>query len=479
VHLEGGSARVFDGILERGGSIVWVDPRRSESAARWGEHLAIVPGTDAWLLLGLLKLLGDRAPAHDNVHGLRELLDAAAAIDLDDVAARTGIERVAIERLAQRITATRSTALHMSVGVNQGGHGTLAYVCLQALAFVTGNLDREGGLVFSPLNDVLAKVFRFTGLDRGASSRIGGFGTTLAALPGGILADEIITPGADRIRALLVIAGDPVRSIPGSDRLRGALRRLEFLVGIDMFRNATTEHADVMLPAASFLERWDLAVPALPFTRSGLVQTTRPVAPPFELARNDARILSDLALALRLPGRAKWRLGRMDLDRWLPSPRYGVQGPKANPGRFLDRHRVCFWTDEVRAAIDRLRATAIPDPSTFRLIGRRRRLGHNSWLHGGVRDGNPEAVAWMRADDMQSLGIAEGSAIAIETPTGKLEIRARAHEGLAARTIVVPHGLPDVDVNTLIPAGIANIEPSSGMLTLTGIPIRVVAATGR
>ncbi len=474
VHLEGGSARVFDGILQRGGSIVWIDPRRSESAARWGEHLPIVPGTDAWLLLGLLRLLGDRAPQHEHVEGLPALLRAAASIDLREVASRTGIGVDAIETLARRIAASKSTAFHMSVGVNQGGHGTLAYVCLQALAWVTGNFDREGGLLWSPLGDQLARVFRLTGLHRGASSRVGGFGPTLAALPGGILADEILTPGDDRIRALLVVAGDPVRSIPGAPRLQRALARLDFLVGIDMFRNATTEHADVMLPAASWLERWDLAVPSLPFTPSGLVQIAGPVAPPFEQSRTDARILADLALALDLPGRARWRLARLDLDRFLPAPRFGLRGPKPRPGRFLAKHRVRFWSDEVRTMIDRLRASP-PLRDGFCLIGRRRRLGHNSWLHGGVRDGNPEPVAWMRAEDMRELGIEDGCEVEIEGPAGTLRIVARAHEGLAPRTIVVPHGIPELNVNAIIPAGAEHVEPESGMLTLTGVPARVTA----
>jgi anaerobic selenocysteine-containing dehydrogenase len=124
--------------------------------------------------------------------------------------------------------------------------------------------------------------------------------------------------------------------------------------------------------------------------------------------------------------------------------------------------------------VDRLRAS--PELGDgFRLIGRRRRLGHNSWLHGGVRDGNPEPVAWMRAEDMRELGIDDGGAIDIEGPAGKLRIVARAHEGLAARTIVVPHGIPELNINVVIPAGPQNVERCSGMLTLTGIMARVTA----
>ncbi|MCA9707673.1 MAG: molybdopterin-dependent oxidoreductase, partial [Myxococcales bacterium] len=266
VHLAGGSAAIFGGILERGGRVVWVDPRRSESARRWGEHLPIRPGTDAWLLLGLLQLCADEARDDGRVEGWPQLRAAAGAVSLDEVAARTGIARAEIEALAARLLAAPSAALHMSVGVNQGGFGTLAYVLVQALSWATGNYDRRGGLLVHPLAGLLDRAYRWGGLGNAHRSRVGGFGSVLGTLPAGIMADEILEPGPDRIRALLVLAGDPLRSVPGAARTEQALRSLELLACVDMFVSATGQHAHALLPAASWLERWDLSLISLPFT---------------------------------------------------------------------------------------------------------------------------------------------------------------------------------------------------------------------
>lgn len=95
------------------------------------------------------------------------------------------------------------------------GFGTLAYVLLQALAWVTGNYDRPGGLLVNPISGPLARAFEIAGLSDRVRSRVGGFDSLLGTLPGGILADEILEPGPERIRALVVLAGDPLRSIPG------------------------------------------------------------------------------------------------------------------------------------------------------------------------------------------------------------------------------------------------------------------------
>ncbi len=476
VHMQGGSAGTFAGIEARGGTIVWVDPRRSESAQRWGEHLPIRPGTDAWLLLGLLSRCVAGAPAPERVDGWPELRAAIASVDLDEVAARTGIARAELERLAARLQAASSAALHMSVGVNMGGFGTLAYVLLQALAWATGNYDRRGGLVVGSLARPIDRFFRWSGLHNQHRSRIGGFPSLLGTLPGGVLADEILAPGPERIRALLVLAGDPLRSIPGAGRMEQALRSLDLLACVDVFESATGRHAHALLPASTWLERWDVALATAPFLQGSILPVTGPVMPPLGEARSDLHIVGDLAVALGLSG-LRWRLARLPLDRWLPRPRFGLPVPPVRPGRWLQHNRLRLWDERVAEELRRLRAQPADRPEGFVLVGRRRRLGHNSWLHGGQRSGDPEAVAWLSPQDLAALGVEAGQAIEIRSEIGTLRIPTRAVDGLVPRTVVVPHGLPELNVNSLIPAGPEHIERVSGQLTMTGIPARVVAAS--
>ena len=475
VHLEGG-ARLFDELIERGGDVVWVDPRRTESAARWGEHLPITPGGDVWLLLALLKRLGTAPPAHARVHGLGELLEVARSLDDADVTAHTGIAPDAIDALAAKIERAERVAFHQSVGVNVGGFGTLAMVALWALAWVTGNFDREGGLLVHPWTRHLARGYRLSGMEDKATSRVGGFASSLGTLPAGVLQQEIETEGRDRVRALLCIAGDPVQSVPASG-LAEAIGGLELVVSVDMFENATGELADVLLPSTSWLERWDAASASMIFQRGGLVQASAPMRPPVGESRHDARIFADIAR--QLGGSSLYTaLAGLDVERFIPTGRYGLPQPRVSPGRWLERSELSFWDPRVAAEVARLRQTPRPWTEGFRLLTRRRRLGHNSWLHGGVRDGDAEPTAWLRPDDMATLGLEDGDAVEVRTAAGAVTISARAAEGLAPRTVVVPHGLPDTNVNLVIPSGPDAIERVSGTLRMAGIAATVSAVAG-
>ena len=475
VRLEGGS-RVFQDIVDRGGHVVWIDPRRTESAARWGTHLAIRPGADVWLILALLGLFANDAQPQTGVDGLAEILAFAQSVSVDEAAARTGIAAADILSLADRVRAARSTALHMSVGVNQGGYGTLAYVALHALAYATGNFDRAGGWLVHPAAHAFAAGYTKLGPDHSHSSRIGHFPSVMGALPASILADEILEPGDGQIRGMLVIAGDPLLSVPGGNRLREAFSRLEFLACIDMFENRTGAGADVILPVASWLERWDVALTTVPFQTDSLVQiASATVSPPGE-ARADAQILRDLAIALG-SRRGVWKFLGRNIERWLPSPTYGIRGIAPTPGRYFLRHRLCLWDPALGSDADRLRAAPLANadacPGTWRLLSRRRRLGHNSWLHGAHRDGDAEPHAWIGATDLARLGIPGGGDVVITTESGALSIHAKPAAGLARRTVVVPHGIPGLNVNALIPAGPDTIERLSGMAIMTGIPVRL------
>ena len=163
MHLEGGST-VFDRLQQHGGKIIWIDPRYTESAQRWGEHIAIRPGTDIFLLLALLHALRDRYHPDPRVEGLDTLLDLAAAYPIERVAALTGIAPTRITDLTNTIRTARRATFHMSVGVNQGPFGTLCYIALQALTYLAGHYDRQGGVLFHPLAVWAAEVAHRCGL---------------------------------------------------------------------------------------------------------------------------------------------------------------------------------------------------------------------------------------------------------------------------------------------------------------------------
>jgi formate dehydrogenase len=502
VHLTGGSL-AFDRMKSRGGRTIWVDPRRTESAERWGEHLSIRPGADVWLLLALLRILGRGRADDESAIGLNRLLAVASEITPERAAKVTGISAQRIKALARDIAETDRVTLHISVGVNQGPFGTLAYVVLQALAYVTGNLDAAGGLLFHPWAPIAADLARRGGVDaRGHRSRIGNFTTTMDTLPGAILADEILTEGPGRIRALIVLSGDPVRSIPGGDRLADAVASLDLLISVDLFENATGSTADLLLPATSWLERWDLATTTLILQTTGLVQWAGPVTDPPGETRSDFRILADLSAAAGRPlfgssmvtralGRLPWDrvLGgvsrglRASLGRFSPTFRHGLPAPEPQPGTYVGRgprtpgHVLRFWHPDLEPEAARLEAVeqtmTRANGRDFLLMGRRRRIGHNGWLHGGTRGGRSDGSAWLHPDDMKRLGLSDGDQVQIETDAAEVTVPVRGRAQVAPRTVVFPHGLEGANVNALIPSGVEFVEAISGQHWMTGIPASV------
>ncbi|MBI2705610.1 MAG: molybdopterin-dependent oxidoreductase [Actinobacteria bacterium] len=262
-------------IQERGGKVVVVDPRRTRTAKEADEHLFIRPGTDAFLLCGLLHVLfaeglvslGDvidhvDAAAVDAVRAAVEPFTAAG------VAAVTGIDAATIERLARELAVAASAAVYGRIGTHTVAFGTLASWAVDALNLLTGNLDRPGGAMF-PLAAHASKP-RPPKPGRGFStgrhtSRVKGYPEVRSELPVATLADEIETVGEGQVRAVITIAGNPVLSTPDSGRLAAALATLDFMVSVDPYLNETTRFAHVILPPPSPLARshYDVAFTTL------------------------------------------------------------------------------------------------------------------------------------------------------------------------------------------------------------------------
>ena len=504
VHLEGGST-VFDRVQQRGGKIIWIDPRYTESAQRWGEHIAIRPGTDIFLLLALLHALREQYHPDPRVEGLDTLLDLAAAYPIERAAALTGIAPAHITDLVNTIGTAHRATFHMSVGVNQGSFGTLCYIALQALTYLAGHCDRQGGALFHPLAIWAAEIARRCGLGTTPTrSRVGQFPSVLNSLPGGILAEEICTPGPEQIRALIVVAGDPLTSIPGETRLRQALQQVECLICLDIFQNTTGREADLILPTTSWLERWDIATTTVLFQQTSMLQYARPIRAAPGTVRSEAHILAEMSLGLGRPlfgSRTLTRLWRfLSRDaglgalstvllwpaRQLFRGTWGLPTPRPQPGRYLGRgprtpgHRMRFWHPDLAMEPARLAAFATTlqtsHGTSFTLLCRRRRLGHNSWLHGAVHDGDTDGTAWLAPTDLAALGVPDGGDILLQTTSATLQMPAVPVSGVSPGTVVVPHGVPGMNVNALMPSGITHLEPLSGQHRMTGIAVQVVAA---
>ncbi|MFV0259617.1 MAG: molybdopterin-dependent oxidoreductase [Acidimicrobiales bacterium] len=255
----------LEGIQARGGTVVVVDPRRSETAGKADRHLAIRPGTDAHLLAAVAHVLladglADPGRLTRYTNGLDGLPAVVAPFTPDAVAPVCGIEAAAITRLAHDLAAAPTAAVYGRIGTCTQEFGTLASWLVDVVNLLTGNLDRIGGAMFPTGAVGHPSTKGRPGTGRGmrigrAASRVAGRMEAMGEFPVSALAEEIETPGEGQIRGLITVAGNPVSSNPEAERLDVALASLEFMVSIDIYLNETTRHADVILPVPSPLQK--------------------------------------------------------------------------------------------------------------------------------------------------------------------------------------------------------------------------------
>jgi anaerobic selenocysteine-containing dehydrogenase len=199
--------------------------------------------------------------------------------------------------LADRLT-SGPAALYGRLGIATQQHGTLNAWPIALINIAAGQLDREGGTVFPiPALDTLSM------LPRGSlgkfTSRVSQHKSVLGEFPAAALAEEIETPGEGQIKALFVVAGNPVLSTPNGPRLDKALESLELMVSVDMYRNATSRRAHYILPPTGPLERDHYGLFLLPMAVRNIAAYSKPTLEKEDPeALHDWEILRGLASAI-------------------------------------------------------------------------------------------------------------------------------------------------------------------------------------
>ena len=299
------------GITSRGGRVVAVDPRRTETARIAGHHHFIRPGTDVLLLLALLHTLFaeqrvDVGAASVYTDRLQLVAQAVRPYAPERVAAQTGIDGADIRQLARDFAQAPTAVCYGRLGVSQQPYAVLCHWLINLLNIVTGNFDRPGGVLFpQPAFDLRTVARLVTGGGHYAKwhSRVRSLPEFSDELPVITLADEILTPGDGQIKGMLLLAGNPVLTTPDTARMDAALAQLDFCVAIDFYINETTRHANIILPPSSPLEHSNYEVAVSSVTVRNVARYSPPVFTPPPDARDDWEILVELQV------RVEWRRG--------------------------------------------------------------------------------------------------------------------------------------------------------------------------
>ncbi|MFF5930698.1 molybdopterin oxidoreductase family protein [Streptomyces hydrogenans] len=496
--------------------------------------------------------LADPGPLADRTEGVDQVRDAVREFTPEAVAPACELDPGTIRAVARELAAAPTAAVYGRMGSSTVAHGTLANWLVDVLNVLTGNLDRPGGVLFPRSATAPAPRPAGPGrgflLGR-RHSRVSGHPEVKGEFPLAALAEEIDTPGTDapgegRVRALITIAANPVLSAPDGRRLDAALDTLDLMVCVDPYLNETTRHADVLLPPPppSQSAHFDFALNG--FAVRDQARYT-PAAVPLEPGRMDeCEIHARLVLAASgMHGAPPSAVDDLAIDTALAkavtqphSPAYGADpkefaagltgesgaerrldlmlrlGPygltldelKARPHGIdlgplkprLDEvlktpsGRIELLPAPLAADLPRLRAalTAVPEPGTLQLVGRRHLRSNNSWLHNtpALNGGSNRCTLQVHPDDAARLRLADGAPARVRGAGGELTADVEVTDAVRAGVVSLPHGWghdrpgtrltvaaarPGVNVNQLLDGSL--LDPLSGTAVLNGFPVEV------
>lgn len=511
-------------IRERGGKVVVIDPRYTETAAKSDQHIFIKPGSDVWLLLTMIREVFEQNLV--NLKHLKDCIDAeevellnnlVAPYTIEKASEKTGISVEVIQTLITEFCAAKSAVCYGRMGVSTVKFGSISQWLINCFNIITGNLDSPGGAMFpTPAFDTLQGKGK--GKQRFARwhSRVRGLPEFAGEIPSATLAEEILTPGKGQIRAMVTSCGNPVLSVPNGGKLDKAFESLDFMVSIDIYLNETTRHAHIILPPATGLEvaHYDIG-----FHQLAIRNTAKYSLPTVEKAADtkfDWEIFTallkryqkdelpeDEALRQRLVMQYHMT-PEMILDAGLKKGGSGIRlkdlkeqphGIDLGPleSRFPNRlntidEKIKLIPEIFQKDLERLQANEGEQNGHLLLIGRRHLRSNNSWMHNSQRlvKGRERCTLLMHPEDAKKRNLKEGQRAKVKSRIGEVELPVEITTDMMEGVVSIPHGWGHQRKN--IKMGIAQahagvsandltdellIDELTGNAAVNGVPVEV------
>ena len=460
-------------IKKRGGKLVVIDPRYTETAKIANQHFFIEPGKDALLLLALIHVIFDENLDKNEHLGLHinnwdEIKNIVKDFSPEKTSSIIGINSNEIKDLAKTFAKAKSAVCYGRLGVSTQEFGGICQWLINVLNIITGNFDKKGGAMFTlPAVDIVgmtALTGKTGSFDR-RRSRVHKLPEYSGEFPVSTLADEILTDGNGQIKAMVTIAGNPVLSTPNGKQLAKAFEQLEFMVAIDIYINESTQYADIILPSTTGLEtsHYDLVFHQL------AVRNTANYSPPLfnknEDQMHDWQILN--ALTKRITGNGNPATPEMILDHLMQNGPYSdkevsIKTLKNKPhGIDLGSLQACipdrlFTKDkkiEIAPSIfledlNRLKKqfsfweNKKSGDKIFTLIGRRHLRSNNSWMHNSNRliKGKNRCTLLINKEDAKKLNIIDQQKVRVSSNVGSIDIPVEVSNEVMKGVVSLPHG---------------------------------------
>lgn len=479
-------------IQQRGGKVVVIDPRFTETAAKADEHHFIRPATDVYLLLAMLHVVFaeglDKSP--DDVTGLETLKEIVAEFSPEKVEGQTGINAATIRQIVHDFTKAKSAVAYGRIGLSTQAFGGACQWLLNAFNVVTGNVDKVGGAMFTqPAMDILSVSKGLYDKYNRYRSRVRSLPEFMGELPVSALAEEILTEGEGQIKALITSCGNPILSTPNGRQLDTAFEKLEFMVSIDIYINETTRHAHLILPPATGLEvsHYDLTFNALAVRN--VTRFSEPLFPKSDEAKYDWEIFQELTA--RLTGEyttdfqaqdphAKVDMGlrfgayKLNLDELRKHP-HGIDLGPLKPCLF---DRIQTVDKKIHLAPELLLKDVLRIHKLFNntqlsadfdlmLINRRNVRDNNSWMHNSERliKGRNRCTLLIHPQDAAQRKVEEGTMVKIRSRVGEIQVPAELTDKMMHGVVCLPHGYGHNRAGVQLPVAQAHAGVSVNDLT--------------
>lgn len=531
--------RRLKAIQNRGGKVVVIDPKKSETADISSEHHFIKPGTDALLLLAMIHTLFDK-----NLIAAKKLLGFAPDLlsveqyvteySAKRVAPLTGIGEAEIIALVESFCAAGPAVCYGRMGASVQAFGTLTQYLIMLFNMLTGNLDRQGGMMFTqPAADLLPHSGR--GSIANFHTRVRNLPAFAGEFPVSALAEEILTEGDGQVKAMVIGAGNPILTTPNGPQLDKAFEQLDFVVAVDFYITETSRHANIILPPVTALERDHYDIVFHNFAVRNSSKFSPAIFPVSDTNKTDWQIY--LGLAERLD-----RLNGLPTDRYqtlwdkepkgvvddlLKSGRYRYEGeplsidlllkkphgidlgplqPDLPEAIYHNDKKIHLSFDYFMADLSRLEkhffdpqhllsASNLLDDNSLQLIGRRHLKTNNSWLHNshrmvkGTNNGLSRCTAQIHPVDAAKHKIEDKQLIIVTSRVGQVSLPAEITDKIMPGVISIPHGWghnkkgsqwktaeqhAGVSVNDLTDETV--LDELSGNAVLNGVPVSIRAA---
>ena len=474
--------RVID-AKQRGAKLIVIDPRFTPAGAKADIFVQPRPGTDGALALGMLNIiineeLYDKEFVANWTYGFDMLKKLAQEYPPERVQEITTIPVATIFELARTYGTVKPACISVGGnGLDQHTNSVQTSRVITNLIAISGNLDVQGGNVMQvplPKTDLLFKDKLPVGLKAVDKHPLY---SELWGVPGPDMLDAILNDVPYSLKALIVMGGDPARALSETERVTKAFKKLDFIAVHELFMTGTAELADIVLPASSYFESSNLltyAYNAAPPVNCNVVGLRKKVVEPPGECHSDLELLLQLAKIMGLGKYFPWNTGEEIFEDILKPAGITIEDLIKHPEGivkyippeklFKKYEREGFVTPTKKVEFystlyekydyDPLPTFDEPAESPYSrpdlakdyplICGASIKpvlFTHNQyrtlpWLKRIM----PEAWVEIHPLTAKKLGISDGEIVFVESPRGKIKVKAKFTQGIHLDTVYVPHG---------------------------------------